>query len=60
MTSLLIMFKAPPKILGPPLNLFFCLGRPYLFWSEIFRPPPKIRGAATMYLFFWKTRFSSF
>ena len=50
-------FTAPPKILGLPLNLahpprnvfFFAQVPPsQLFWSEIFRPPPKIRGAATM------------
>ena len=49
-----------PKILGPPLilacppptqNLIFCSGSPQLFWPEIFRSPPKIRGAATVQLF---------
>ena len=49
--------------IGPPLNLaplqkkiyFFAQVPPQLFWSEIFRPPPKIRGgAATMgHLFQW-------
>ena len=49
-------FIGPPKILGPPLNLapplnvIFCSGTPQLFWSEIFRSSPKIRGAATMSL----------
>ena len=49
------MFIAPPKILGPPLNLappppnlIFCTGRPQLFWSEIFRSPLTLGGAATM------------
>ena len=31
-----------------PPNLIFCSGPPQLFWSEIFRSPPKIRGAATI------------
>ena len=43
-------FIGPPKILGPPLNVIFCSGTPQLFWSEIFRSSPKIRGAATMSL----------
>ena len=44
-------FKCPPKILGSPLNLAppkfnFLLRSPpsQLFWSEICRLPPKIRG----------------
>ena len=44
-------FIAAPKILGsplnlasPPKNLIFCSGLPQLFWSEIFRSPPKIGG----------------
>ena len=51
-------FIDPPKILGPPLNLAppkfnFLLRSPQLFWSEIFRSPPKIgRGAATMAVHF--------
>ena len=56
MTSLGFIAPPPPKILGPPLNLdppplpdlIFCSGPSQLFWSEIFRSPLKIRGAATM------------
>ena len=53
MTSL--GFIDPPKILGPPLNLAppkfnFLLRSPQLFWSEIFRSPLKLGGAATMYV----------
>ena len=49
-------FIGPPKILGhhlnlapppPPQNLIFCSGSPKLFWSEIFRSPLKLGGAAT-------------
>ena len=44
MTSL--GFVGPPLNLAPPPpNLFFCSGPPpQLFWSEIFRTPPKIGG----------------
>ena len=31
-----------------PKNLIVCSGPPQLFWSEIFRSPTRIRGAATM------------
>ena len=34
----------PPLNLAPPPNLIFCSGLPQLFWSEIFRSPPKIGG----------------
>ena len=46
MTSL--GFIGPPQNLRSPLkfsfppNLIFCSGPPQLFWSEIFRSPPKI------------------
>ena len=58
MTPLPTTFIAPPKILCPPLNLappkfnFLLRSPPQLFWSEIFRSPPKIRGAATMWMHF--------
>ena len=51
MTSL--GFIGLPKILGPPLNLAppkfnFLLRSPKLFWFEIFRSPPKIRGGGLL------------
>ena len=42
MTSL--GFIGPPLKFSSPQNLIFCSGPPQLFWSEIFRFPPKIRG----------------
>ena len=45
MTSL--GFVGTPLNLAPP-KFNFLLRTPQLFWSEIFSPPPKIRGAATM------------
>ena len=59
-------FKCPPKILGSPINLappkfnFLLRFPPQLFWSGIFRLPPKIRGwggggvAPWACQFFWK------
>ena len=48
MTPLPTMFIAPPpkkKILDPQ-KFHFLLRSPQLFWSEIFRCPPKILGGA--------------
>ena len=38
----------PPKILGPPKLNFLLRSPSQLFWSEIFRSPLKLGGAATM------------
>ena len=53
MMASLGLIAPPPKILGPPLSLaplpkfkflLMSLPSPQLFWSEIFRSSPKIRG----------------
>ena len=41
--------RSPLKFSSPPPpNLIFCSGPLQLFWSEIFRSPPKIRGWAAI------------
>ena len=38
----------PPLKCSSSPNLIFCSGPPQLFWSEIFRSPPKIGGGGLL------------
>ena len=64
MTSL--GFIGPPQNLRSPLkfsfppNLIFCSGPPQLFWSEIFRSPPKIGRGGGGGLLPWTCKMESF